>query len=260
MDIERLLGSLVGSGLRRKSSDGGMLRKAAFSREGITLLAGIGIAAYEHYRSRHSPGPKAPMPPLPGPGAAHGAPPGYSTPPVHNAPAHGAPPVFGAGATPQAPPLPPAAPPPFPGAAAGIPAAPVPPLPGLPWGGRPLAPPPPPEPELLLRAMVLAALADGVLDGDERAALARYLERDGVTPAEQAHLGRLLADPGSIDDLAALVTDPGTAAEVWAAARLAIDPDTAAEQAFLADLADRLGLDSDALAEIEARLEEAGAG
>ncbi|WP_119677866.1 tellurite resistance TerB family protein [Indioceanicola profundi] len=211
MDVERLLGSLLKTGLGKQKASGG-LRRAAFSRQGLTLLAGIGIAAYEHYRSRQT--------------AAQPQAGGGDT----------APPIFPGASGP-------AMPPPFPGTGSPMPSA----------------PPPLPEPDLLLRAMVLAALADGVLDSAEREALTDHLERDGITAEERAHLGQLLADPGTIDDLAARVKDPGTAAEVWAAARLAIDPDSQAEQDFLVRLGDRLGLDQDARDDIEARLEEAGA-
>lgn len=205
MDVERLIGSLLRSGMGRKGVSRS-LRRAAFSGQGLTLLAGIGIAAYEHFRSQGAGGAPAPAP----------------------APASG-----------------PATPPPFPGA--------------TPTAAAQPGPPPPPQPDLLLQAMVQAALADGVLDAAEREAIQTYLSRDGVTEAERAYFARLLADPGTIDDLAARVQDPGTAAEVWAAARMAIDADTEVEQDFLRRLGERLGLDGAARADIEARLVEAGA-
>lgn len=215
MDVERLLGSLLSSGMGKRSVSKTM-RRAAFSKQGLTLIAGIGFAAYEHFRGRQAEGQ----------GQGQGQPVGTGS----------APPRF-----PGAPGS--AAPPPFPGAV----------------GRSPALPPPSPEPDLMLRAMVLAALSDGVLDAEERAELTTYLERDGITAEERSHLGQLMADPGTIDDLVACVRDPGTAAEVWAAARLAIDPDTPAEQGFLSELGDKLGLDADARSDIEARLIEAGA-
>ncbi|WP_114394569.1 tellurite resistance TerB family protein [Oleisolibacter albus] len=205
MDVERLVGVLLQSGLSRKGM-GQAARRAAFSKDGLMLLAGIGIAAYEHFRGRP-------------PGAA------------------AAEPAAQAGGVP----------PPFPGAAA-VP----PPFPGVPPGRAVPA-------ELLLLAMVTAAKADGTLDAAERAALLDHLDRAGAGPAERAALERMLAAPADPDGLVAQVRDRATAVEVYAASRLAIDPDTPAEQAYLVRLAGRLGLDADAVAEIEARLAEAGA-
>lgn len=211
MDVERLLGMVLRSGLSTKSKSkgkskgfSGMVKKAAFSKEGLTLLAGIGMAAYEHFRGAQA----APTPPTPAAGPA--------TPP----------PFPGAKA----------APPPFAGARA---------LPGT------------PDPDLLLLAMVTAAKADGVLDPSERAALLEHLLQSGAGAEERALLDRLLAAPMDLDALVARVTDPVTAAEVYAASRLAIEPDLPVERAYLAELARRLGLDAAMVAEIEARLDEA---
>lgn len=69
-------------------------------------------------------------------------------------------------------------------------------------------------------------------------------------------MDRLLAAPVDLDALVARVKDPVTAAEVYGASYLAIDPDTPAERAWLSMLAARLGLDGEAAAEIERRLDE----
>lgn len=107
--------------------------------------------------------------------------------------------------------------------------------------------------------MVQATKADGALDDAERARLMAQLDGSGAPVEEVRHLELLLAAPLDLDGLVARVHDPATAAEVYAASRLAIDPDTEAERAYLAELARRLGLDDAAVAEIEARLAEAGA-
>lgn len=143
MNLEKLLGSLMQSGLsgpmlgkhgisKKKGKHGGglgsMASRAVFSKGGLSLLAGIGIAAYEHYRERQQ--------------QAGGGPPtgGAASPPPFQRPA--APPPFGtAGAHPIASPI---------------------------------------DADLILTAMVAAARADGVLDAEERAALADYLRQSGA--------------------------------------------------------------------------------
>ena len=99
------------------------------------------------------------------------------------------------------------------------------------------------SPDLILTAMVAAARADGVLDAEERATLERYLMDSGADAQDWAHLDRLMRQPVDLDTLVARVKDPVTAAEVYGASYLAIDPDTAAERAWLSMLAARLGLD-----------------
>ena len=59
-----------------------------------------------------------------------------------------------------------------------------------------------------------------------------------------------------MDEIADRVADPDAAARVYAAARLAIDPDTVQERTFLAQLAEALDLDAEVVARVEA---EAGA-
>jgi uncharacterized membrane protein YebE (DUF533 family) len=60
-------------------------------------------------------------------------------------------------------------------------------------------------------------------------------------------LDRVVADTGG---------DPLLAAQVYAAARLAIDCDTPAERAYLSMLAARLGLAEEVVAELERRAAE----
>jgi len=58
-------------------------------------------------------------------------------------------------------------------------------------------------------------------------------------------------NPASIDDLAGAVTSPEVAVQVYAAARMSIDPDTGEEQGFLTELASKLGIDADLAQHIE---------
>ena len=66
-----------------------------------------------------------------------------------------------------------------------------------------------------------------------------------------------MASPADVEELAAGVNDPDKAAQVYAAARIAIDPDTIQEREFLRiQLADALDLDPAVRAQID---EAAGA-
>ncbi len=100
----------------------------------------------------------------------------------------------------------------------------------------------------LVLAMVAAAGADGHIDSEERS---RIFEKAGALPLDaddKAFLFDALAKPPSLGELAGMASGPEQAAELWLAARLAIDPDRAGERAWLDGLAARLRLDP-ALAE-----------
>jgi uncharacterized membrane protein YebE (DUF533 family) len=61
-----------------------------------------------------------------------------------------------------------------------------------------------------------------------------------------------MANPLDAAGLAGLSSGAEAAAQIYTAARLAIDPDTADEQSFLADLAGGLELDAELVAHIDA--------
>lgn len=61
-----------------------------------------------------------------------------------------------------------------------------------------------------------------------------------------------MMNPASVEDLVKGATTPELAAQVYAAARLAINPDTRAERDFLAGLSGALGLDAELVANIDA--------
>ena len=104
---------------------------------------------------------------------------------------------------------------------------------------------------LFVRAMVAAASADGRVTDDERARIFDGLAQAGIDEAATRWLERELADPASIDEIAEPVTDPEKAAQVYAAARLAIDPDTLQEREFLRQLAAALDLEPTVVSEID---------
>jgi len=96
---------------------------------------------------------------------------------------------------------------------------------------------------LFLRTMVAAAAADGRIDEAERARIVKGLVEAGIDPQASRWLERELTSPADVEELAANVNDPETAAQVYAAARIAIDPDTIQEREFLHQLAEALDLD-----------------
>jgi uncharacterized membrane protein YebE (DUF533 family) len=91
--------------------------------------------------------------------------------------------------------------------------------------------------------MIAAAASDGRIDEREQKRILDSLEAAVLDDKAKAFLAAEVANPASVDDLAALVSTPEEAAQVYAAARLAIEPDTDAENEFLDALASRLGID-----------------
>ncbi len=138
------------------------------------------------------------------------------------------------------------------------------PLPN-PWASpAPKAPASPPEVEaagaedeealLILRAMISCAKADGALDAAERSAISDQLDQAGLDQAARDLVLAEFARPARVGEIAAAVTDPVLAAQVYAAAFLAAGEVTAAERAWLEAFARAAGLDPRAAAEIEKRL------
>jgi uncharacterized membrane protein YebE (DUF533 family) len=104
---------------------------------------------------------------------------------------------------------------------------------------------------LYLRTMVAAASADGHIDAGERSRILKGLGEAGIDPAATRWLERELASPADVEELAANVNTPEKAAQVYAAARIAIDPDTMQEREFLRRLAESLDLDQEIRAQID---------
>lgn len=105
---------------------------------------------------------------------------------------------------------------------------------------------------LLVRAMIAAASSDGAIDAEERNAILGGLREAGFDPEANEWLANEMANPAAIDDLVAAATTPEIAAQVYTAARIAINPDTAAEKDFLAGLAGALGIDAELAGNIDA--------
>jgi uncharacterized membrane protein YebE (DUF533 family) len=113
---------------------------------------------------------------------------------------------------------------------------------------------------LLIRTMIAAAAADGRIDENEKTKIIGSFEQmGGFNDEARAFVQAELSNPASADDLAGAVTSQQTAVQVYTAARIAIESDSAAEQDFLATLADRLGIDNKLAAHIDATARSAAA-
>jgi uncharacterized membrane protein YebE (DUF533 family) len=105
---------------------------------------------------------------------------------------------------------------------------------------------------VFIRAMIAAAAADGAIDADERAAILGSLRVAGFDQEANEWLAKEMANPASVETLVEGAESPEIAAQIYTAARIAINPDTAKEKDFLAGLAASLGLDAELVANIDA--------
>ncbi len=111
---------------------------------------------------------------------------------------------------------------------------------------------------LYIRAMIAAAAADGRIDPDEQQKIISNLSQSDIGSEAEEFLATQMNEPASIENLAAGVSSHEQAVQVYTAARIAIDPDTAGESAFLAMLASRLCIDDNLAAHIDAAAKNVG--
>jgi uncharacterized membrane protein YebE (DUF533 family) len=97
--------------------------------------------------------------------------------------------------------------------------------------------------QVLVAAMAAAAQADGSLDPDELNRIAAGVTRMGGNAPDQAMLVEILSTPVNPQDLVNAATSPEAAMQIYAASVMAIRPDSAAEQRYLANLAEALAID-----------------
>lgn len=109
----------------------------------------------------------------------------------------------------------------------------------------------------LLSAMIAAAKADGHIDADEQRRIFDKIDEAGLDSEAKAFLMDELRSPLDLDKIVSSASTPEVAAEIYAVSRLAIDPDHAAEKAYLQMLAARLNLDAALVDEIEIAVREA---
>jgi len=104
---------------------------------------------------------------------------------------------------------------------------------------------------VLVKAMVGAAKSDGHIDAVEQRRLFSEVERMGLDSESKAYVFDLLTKPVDLEGIANCVATPEQGAELYLAARLAIDPDEPAERAYLDALAGRLKLPAELRAHLD---------
>jgi uncharacterized membrane protein YebE (DUF533 family) len=233
-NAEKLLGGLLSGamGSSHGSRSGHSLGHGGGLLTGAAGMAAIGLAigAFEHFTSqKNQPGasgiPQAPgLPPkgLPPIGPSPGA-----TPPPF-APAPGS--------------LPPSAPPSSP--------------PVIPQAEKVSAGPRMPESDaiLMIRAMIAAAYADGMLDKQEMKNIMDRMESAGLDSEERQFILRELSNPADIDTIIGEVNTPAMAQQVYSVSLMAIEVDTDKEREYLNALAGRLFLSDAVVARIHDNL------
>lgn len=109
------------------------------------------------------------------------------------------------------------------------------------------------ESELMIRAMIEAAKADGKIEGEERRRILACLKDVGTNDLDRHALLAAMDGPPDMEAMAARVTSPELAVEVYAASLLAIKDDKPSEQRYLARLAARLDIPAETVAAMHAR-------
>ena len=105
--------------------------------------------------------------------------------------------------------------------------------------------------ELVIRAMINAAKADGQVSPDEITRIVGKLKEAGMPGDAEAWIMNELRQPLDLDAFAASIPNQEIAAQVYAASLLAVEIDTPAERAYLTDLAQKTHLAPAVVAEIQ---------
>lgn len=112
---------------------------------------------------------------------------------------------------------------------------------------------------VMIRAMLMAAKADGQIDAGEQQRILGKLNDAGASQEMRQYIQGELQKPVDVDSLAAEVDSPHMATEVYTASLFAIDIDTPGEQQYMSQLATRLGLPSTLVKQLHDSLEVRGA-
>jgi uncharacterized membrane protein YebE (DUF533 family) len=157
--------------------------------------------------------------------------------------------------------------------ASGLPSSGPPPIqtstsPGPPPAPGVATPPPPPplpksigsesvdtgktgqEAVLLIRAMITAANADGVIDEEERNRILKKFETVDLSDQERSFIVKELLSPTGLENIVAQVKSPEMAKKVYSVSLLAIEVDTDAEHTYMNTLARQMNLNESDLNDI----------
>jgi uncharacterized membrane protein YebE (DUF533 family) len=108
--------------------------------------------------------------------------------------------------------------------------------------------------EVLVKAMVGATQADGVIDEDEQQRLAGRLDQLGVGSNDRRALVQQLTTPVDPREIVDAATSPEMGLQIYAASVLAVAVDTPAERSYLDGLAKALGIEPGLKAQVEQTL------
>lgn len=102
--------------------------------------------------------------------------------------------------------------------------------------------------DLMLRAMVAAAQADGRIDPQEQQNIVGALQEQ-LDPSELDEFRQLLVQPIDVDSIVSQVNDPATAFNLYLVSAMTINEDNPSEKQYMDSLAEKLGI-SERAAEI----------
>jgi uncharacterized membrane protein YebE (DUF533 family) len=111
---------------------------------------------------------------------------------------------------------------------------------------------------VMIRAMLMAAKADGQIDAGEQERILGKLDEAGAGDDMRQFIQSELQKPVDIESLVREVDSPHMATEIYTASLFAIDIDTAGEQAYMNQLAGRLGLPPSLVEQLHDSLEVRG--
>lgn len=106
----------------------------------------------------------------------------------------------------------------------------------------------------LVRTMIAAAKADGHVDAEEQRRLFEQVDRQGFDNETKAWMFDELRREHNVASLARAAQGQEQAAELYLAARLAIEPDDPREEAFLRELSARLDLPGELVEHLDAEV------
>ena len=240
IDANRLLGSLLSSGMNSRDSGlggfGSMRNQASL---GLGLL-GAAFAAFEHFSEQRKSSPDQNTPALPMQRVSR-----LVSTPVGGAPPP--PPLVDEMPFSPGPSSPAAPPPPPPFAAASFSSAPA------KMATAPIEDGPEDDAKLYLRAMISAAASDGHIDDQEREHIFGKLEESGLSDDERDFLISEMNWPMGLDEIVAAVQDRKQGMKVYLSSLLAIEVDTDVEREYLRSLAQRLEIAPEILDSIHSR-------
>ena len=109
---------------------------------------------------------------------------------------------------------------------------------------------------LLVKAMVAAAKADGVIDDKERSNINLQISQLGLDADSAYFIEREMEKPLDVQEIAAGVDTPETAVEIYSVSRAIIDIDNEKERSYLNELTKALDLPTELVAELDKNLKK----